>query len=241
MARVPSVGRSACKCSSRRRPLPRRSARAAGVVRGAPLKAVVPAWRRRDRVELSQCGAGGLLKARATMRVSDTSGHGGDGGSGARRVGCGCCCWRSRHSRLTASTRAGDPVHRRGLGAGASAYILGITVRLYGYVTTIVGCAAFGSSPIVSPPLRLARFIVYSPRRLIFRIRSASAERRGRGPRPEFAGRSHPTAPRRAAACARVGRVSEATQVVIVDHPRFRAASAPRPSVRVPRKIQLHV
>jgi hypothetical protein len=85
---VPSVGRSACKCSSRRRSLPRRSARAraAGVVRGAPLKAVVPAWRRRDRVELSQCGAGGLLKARATMRVSDTSGHGGDGGSGAR-------CW----------------------------------------------------------------------------------------------------------------------------------------------------
>jgi hypothetical protein len=88
MAHVPSVGRSACKCSSRRRPLPLRSARAraAGVVRGAPLKAVVPAWRRRDRVELSQCGAGGLLKARATMRVSDTSGHGGDGGSGAR-------CW----------------------------------------------------------------------------------------------------------------------------------------------------
>ena len=37
-------------------------------------------------MELSQCGAGGLLKARATMRVSDTSGHGGDGGSGAR-------CW----------------------------------------------------------------------------------------------------------------------------------------------------
>jgi hypothetical protein len=35
-------------------------------------------------VELSQCGAGGLLKARATMRVSDTSGHGGDGGSGER-------------------------------------------------------------------------------------------------------------------------------------------------------------
>ena len=74
--RVPSVGRSACKCSPRRRPLPRRSARAraAGVVRGAPLKAVVPAWRRRDRVELSQCGAGGLLKARATMRVSHLRG-----------------------------------------------------------------------------------------------------------------------------------------------------------------------
>ena len=29
------------------------------------LVAVVSAWRRRDRVELSQCGAGGLLKARA--------------------------------------------------------------------------------------------------------------------------------------------------------------------------------
>ena len=36
-------------------------------------------------------------------------------------VGCGCGCWRSRHSRLTASTRAGDRVHREGV-----AYILGI-------------------------------------------------------------------------------------------------------------------
>ena len=77
-------------------------------------------------MELSQCGAGGLLKARATMRVSDTSGHGGDGGSGAR-----CWLWLllfcsnrllalSSLSSYCASTRAGDPVHRRGLGAGAS-------------------------------------------------------------------------------------------------------------------------
>ena len=43
MARVSSAGCSACKCSPRRRPLPRRSARArrtAGVGRGAPLMAV---------------------------------------------------------------------------------------------------------------------------------------------------------------------------------------------------------
>ena len=70
MARVSSAGCSACKCSPRRRPLPRRSARArrtAGVGRGAPLMAVVPEGRR-DRVELSLGGAGGLLRAsRATM------------------------------------------------------------------------------------------------------------------------------------------------------------------------------
>ncbi len=122
MAHVPSVGRSACKCSSRRRSLPRRSARAraAGVVRGAPLKAVVPAWRR-DRVELSQCGAGGLLKARATMRVSRLRPRRSER-STVVVVAVGGC-WRSRHSRLTASTRAGAGGSTY-TGAGASAYIL---------------------------------------------------------------------------------------------------------------------
>jgi len=89
-------------------------------------------------VELSQCGAGGLLKARATMRVSDTSGHGGDGGSGAR-----CWLWLlllalSSLSSLLPLPGPGDPVHRRGLGAGASAYILGIRFD-YMVITTIVG------------------------------------------------------------------------------------------------------
>ena len=189
---MPSVGRSACKCSSRRRPLPRRSARAraAGVVRGAPLKAVVPAWRRRDRVELSQCGAGGLLKARATMRVSDTSGHGGDGGSGAR-----CWLWLLLLALSSLSSYCLYPGGGSSTPARVRRGSIGIypryTVRLYGYYDyRIVGWRSrfgFQISPIVSPPLRLSRFIVYSPRRLIFRIRSASAERRGRGPRPEFA------------------------------------------------------
>ena len=190
---MPSVGRSACKCSSRRRSLPRRSARAraAGVVRGAPLKAVVPAWRRRGRVELSQCGAGGLLKARATMRVSDTSGHGGDGGSGAR-----CWLWLLLLALSSLSSYclypgggSSTPARVRRGSVARRAYILGITgVRLYGYRYDYRRAGVrLRFSPIVSPPLRLARFIVYSPRRLIFRIRSASAERRGRGPRPEFA------------------------------------------------------
>jgi hypothetical protein len=186
------------------------------------------------------------LEGEGDDAVSDTSGHGGDGGSGAR-----CWLWLlllalSSLSSLLPLPGPGDPVHRRGLGAGASAYILGIRFD-YMVITTIVGWRSrfgFQISPIVSPPLRLARFIVYSPRRLIFRIRSERQPSAGGGAHAQssqFAGRSHPTAPRRAAACARVGRVSEATQVVIVDHPRFRAASAPRPSVRVPRKIQLHV
>ena len=88
-------------------------------------------------MELSQCGAGGLLKARATMRVPDTSGHGGDGGSGAR-----CWLWLLALSSLSSYCLypgGGSSTPRRGLGAGASAYILGITVRFYGYVTTIVG------------------------------------------------------------------------------------------------------
>lgn len=93
-------------------------------------------------MELSQCGAGGLLKARATMRVSDTSGHGGDGGSGAR-----CWLWLlllalSSLSSYCLYPGGGSSTPARVRRGTASAYILGITgVRLYGYVTTIVGLA----------------------------------------------------------------------------------------------------
>ena len=144
-------------------------------------------------MELSQCGAGGLLKARATMRVSDTSGHGGDGGSGAR-----CWLWLLLLALSSLSsyclypqTRAGDPVHRRGLGAGASAYILGITVRLYGYVTTIVGWrSVFTDCVSAAPPREVYR--VFPPEIDISDSVSVSRAQ-GEGPTPRV--RSSPVGP----------------------------------------------
>ena len=90
-------------------------------------------------MELSQCGAGGLLKARATMRCLTPQ---------ATEV-----TEAQRSTVLVVAVAVGAlvtlvllPLPGRGiqytgggLGAGASAYILGITVRLYGYVTTTVG------------------------------------------------------------------------------------------------------
>jgi len=199
-------------------------------------------------VELSQCGAGGLLKARATMRVSDTSGHGGDGGSGAR-----CWLWLLLLALSSLSSYCLYPGGGSSTPARVRRGSVGIYPRYYGSIIWL----RYDYRPAVRRPVRL-RFVTdcvssAAPPREVYRVfppeidisDSVSVSRaQGEGPTPRvprFAGRSHPTAPRRAAACARVGRVSEATQVVIVDHPRFRAASAPRPSVRVPRKIQLHV
>ena len=91
------------------------------------LVAVVSAWRRRDRVELSQCGAGGLLKARATMRVSRLR---------PRRS--------ERSTVVVVAVAVGAPVTLvllpipgRGIeytGAGASAYILAPRYSVYGSI-----------------------------------------------------------------------------------------------------------
>ena len=193
---MPSVGRSACKCSSRRRSLPRRSARAraAGVVRGAPLKAVVPAWRRRGRVELSQCGAGGLLKARATMRVSDTSGHGGDGGSGAR-----CWLWLLLLALSSLSSYCLYPGGGSSTPARVRRGSIGIypryTVRLYGYydyrrLAFAVRFSDFTDCVSAAPPREVYR--VFPPEIDISDSVSVSRAQ-GEGPTPRV--RSSPVGP----------------------------------------------
>ena len=83
-------------------------------------------------MELSQCGAGGLLKARATMRVSDTSGHGGDGGSGARCWLCLLLLALSSLSSYCLYPGGGSSTPAR-VRRGSIGIYPRYTVRLYGY------------------------------------------------------------------------------------------------------------
>ena len=147
-------------------------------------------------MELSQCGAGGLLKARATMRVSDTSGHGGDGGSGAR-----CWLWLLLLALSSLSSYCLYPGGGSSTPARVRRGSVGIYPRYYGsdymvtflrrYDRTIVGWrSVFTDCVSAAPPREVYR--VFPPEIDISDSVSVSRAQ-GEGPTPRV--RSSPVGP----------------------------------------------